>query len=286
LNNNFKKIFLSKYYNLKSGQIALLLMYHSKQTALTKFDKIAVSEYFYSLQGEGRTMGIPAIFLRLTGCNLMCGGYGVEKDGIMRDAATWICDTIAVWIKGTTYNFEELTELLNQQLDFVKRLNEGVHLVITGGEPLLQQSRIVAYLEYLEKEYSCRPILEIETNATILPSAELDSRVHYWNTSPKLKNSGMPEKERIKPEVLRFFYENSRTMFKFVISEKADWEEIKTDFIDTGFAKKEQLVLMPAADSLENLLKKNQLVAEICIQNQIRMCTRLHVEIWNQLTGV
>lgn len=286
MNNIFKKIFLAKHYNLKSGQIALLLMYHSKQTALTKFDKIAVSEYFYSLQGEGRTMGIPAIFLRLTGCNLMCGGYGVEKDGIMRDAATWICDTIAVWIKGTTYNFEELTELLNQQLDFVKRLNEGVHLVITGGEPLLQQSRIVAYLEYLEKEYSCRPILEIETNATILPSDELDSRVHYWNTSPKLKNSSMPEKERIKPEVLRFFYENSRTMFKFVISEKADWEEIKTDFIDTGFAKKEQLVLMPAADSLENLLKKNQLVAEICIQHQIRMCTRLHVEIWNQLTGV
>ena len=121
-------------------------------------------------------MGIPAIFLRLTGCNLMCGGYGVEKDGTMRDAATWICDTIAVWIKGTTYNFEELTVLLNQQLDFVKRLNEGVHLVITGGEPLLQQSRIVDYLEYLEKEYSCRPILEIETNATILPSAELDSR--------------------------------------------------------------------------------------------------------------
>jgi organic radical activating enzyme len=96
----------------------------------------------------------------------------------------------------------------------------------------------------------------------------------------------MPEKERIKPEVLRFFYENPSTMFKFVISEKADWDEIKTDFIETALAKKEQLVLMPAADSLENLLKKNQLVAEICIQNQIRMCTRLHVEIWNQLTGV
>jgi organic radical activating enzyme len=75
-------------------------------------------------------------------------------------------------------------------------------------------------------------------------------------------------------------------MFKFVISEFADWEEIKTDFIDTALVKKEQIVLMPAADSLENLLKKNQLVAEICIQHQIRMCTRLHVEIWNQLTGV
>lgn len=96
----------------------------------------------------------------------------------------------------------------------------------------------------------------------------------------------MPDKERIKPQVLNFFSQNSRTMYKFVISDKADWDEIKTDFIDKGFATKEQLVLMPAADSLENLLKKNQLVAEICIQHQIRMCTRLHVEIWNQLTGV
>jgi organic radical activating enzyme len=253
---------------------------------LTTSNKIAVSEYFYSLQGEGRTMGIPAIFLRLTGCNLMCGGYGVEKDGILRDGASWVCDTIAVWIKGTTYSFEELLDLLNEKLNFIQRLNEGVHLVITGGEPLLQQNRIVSFLEYLEQNYACKPILEIETNATIVPSAELDSRVHYWNTSPKLKNSGMPEKERIKAEALSFFYENSKTMFKFVISEFADWEEIKTDFIDTALVKKEQIVLMPAADSLENLLKKNQLVAEICIQHQIRMCTRLHVEIWNQLTGV
>jgi organic radical activating enzyme len=262
------------------------LILNLKLDKLTTSNKIAVSEYFYSLQGEGRTMGIPAIFLRLTGCNLMCGGYGVEKDGILRDGASWVCDTIAVWIKGTTYSFEELVDLLNEKLNFIQRLNEGVHLVITGGEPLLQQNRIVSFLEYLEQNYACKPILEIETNATIVPSAELDSRVHYWNTSPKLKNSGMPEKERIKAEALSFFYENSKTMFKFVISEFADWEEIKTDFIDTALVKKEQIVLMPAADSLENLLKKNQLVAEICIQHQIRMCTRLHVEIWNQLTGV
>jgi organic radical activating enzyme len=262
------------------------LILNLKLDNLTTSNKIAVSEYFYSLQGEGRTMGIPAIFLRLTGCNLMCGGYGVEKDGILRDGASWVCDTIAVWIKGTTYSFEELLDLLNEKINFIQRLNEGVHLVITGGEPLLQQCRIVSFLEYLEQNYACKPILEIETNATIVPSAELDSRVHYWNTSPKLKNSGMPEKERIKAEALSFFYENSKTMFKFVISEFADWEEIKTDFIDTALVKKEQIVLMPAADSLENLLKKNQLVAEICIQHQIRMCTRLHVEIWNQLTGV
>ena len=64
---------------------------------MERSDQIAVSEYFYSLQGEGITMGIPAFFIRLTGCNLMCGGKGVEKDGLMRDGATWICDTCLLY---------------------------------------------------------------------------------------------------------------------------------------------------------------------------------------------
>ena len=126
---------------------------------MSNIQQLAVSEYFYSLQGEGRTMGIPAIFLRLTGCNLMCGGYGVEKDGILRDDATWVCDTIAVWIKGTTYSFPELIVLLNSQLDFVARLKKGVHLVITGGEPLLQQKRIVAFFWNIWKRNINAPLL-------------------------------------------------------------------------------------------------------------------------------
>ena len=136
---------------------------------MQKQDKIAVSEYFYSLQGEGRTMGVPAVFLRLTGCNLMCGGKGVEKDGILRDSATWVCDTIAVWMQGTTWSFEGITEELNKTTDFVKRLKEGVHLVITGGEPLLQQTRILHYLEYLEQEHQ----IENREEELLLKSAML-----------------------------------------------------------------------------------------------------------------
>lgn len=253
---------------------------------MSRNQKIAVSEYFYSLQGEGRTMGIPAIFLRLTGCNLMCGGYGVEKDGVLRDGATWVCDTIQVWMKGTTYSFDELLELLNQEIDFVKRLQNGVHLVITGGEPLLQQERIVAFLEYLEQKYNCLPIVEIETNATIQPLADLDSRVQYWNTSPKLSNSGMPQKERIYPTVLKWYTQNPNTMSKFVIAQQADFEELERDFIATNLVDPKQIVLMPSADSIEELLEKNKLIADLCIEHQLRMCTRLHVEIWNQLTGV
>ena len=50
---------------------------------------IRVSEYFYSIQGEGLTVGVPAVFLRLQGCNLDCGSSG----------GSWVCDTEAVWNK-------------------------------------------------------------------------------------------------------------------------------------------------------------------------------------------
>ncbi|WMX16855.1 MULTISPECIES: 7-carboxy-7-deazaguanine synthase QueE [unclassified Aureispira] len=253
---------------------------------MSKNQKIAVSEYFYSLQGEGRTSGIPAIFLRLTGCNLMCGGKGVEKDGVLRDGATWVCDTIDVWMKGTTYSFADLLKELNQSTNFIQRLQTGVHLVITGGEPLLQQERIVAFLEYLETEYALRPIIEIETNATILPLSSLDARVHYWNTSPKLSNSGMPTSQRINHSILKWFSANPNTMFKFVVTTKQDFEEIQTQLVHTGLIDSKKIVLMPGADSIEQLLERNQLVADICIEHQLRMCTRLHIEIWNQLTGV
>lgn len=253
---------------------------------MSKLSKIAVSEYFYSLQGEGTTMGVPAIFLRLTGCNLMCGGQGVEKDGKLRDGATWVCDTIAVWMKGNTYSFSDLIIKLNKEIDFVNRLKNGVHLVITGGEPLLQQDRIIALLEYLKQQYQLSPILEIETNATIQPIHALDQKVHYWNTSPKLSNSGMPLKQRLDHKILQWFDANPKTMFKFVIDSQKDFDEINSQLLQTKLLQKNKLVLMPAADSLELLLQKNKLVANICIQNQIKMCTRLHIEIWNKLTGV
>ncbi len=248
--------------------------------------KLAVSEYFYSLQGEGRTMGIPAIFLRLTGCNLMCGGAGVEKDGQLRDGATWVCDTIAVWLKGTTFGFAELVEKLNAEINFCERLRQGVHLVITGGEPLLQQKRIVLFLDYLASQHDCRPIIEIETNACYRPLPALDEKVQYWNTSPKLKNSGMAAEKRIVTDALAFFNANPKTMFKFVIRNNDDWTEIQNDWINTGHTAPNKIVLMPAASSIAELLEVNKVVADICIANQIRMCTRLHVEIWNQLTGV
>lgn len=59
--------------------------------------EIAISEDFYSIQGEGITMGMPSLFVRLGGCNLLCGGAGTQKDKMLHNGATWRCDSIEEW---------------------------------------------------------------------------------------------------------------------------------------------------------------------------------------------
>lgn len=243
-----------------------------------------VCEYFYSLQGEGTTTGVPAVFLRLAGCNLMCGGNGTQRDKKLYNGATWRCDTIEVWMHGVSKQNEELAIDMQASCGAITRLREGAHLVITGGEPLIQQESIVDFLVFLEKEYNLKPFIEIETNATIQPIPTLASRVGQWNTSPKLSNSGA--NGRIEPEVLKWFAAQPNTMSKMVISNKQDWDEIMNDYITKELINKNQIVLMPAAGSREELLINNKIVAEIAIYHGVRMCTRLHVEIWDKLTGV
>lgn len=231
-------------------------------------------------------MGVPAFFVRLAGCNLMCGGAGTEKDGQLHDGATWRCDTIEVWLKGRATPHEALLADLDDRFDFQRRLAQGAHLVFTGGEPLLQQERVLDFLLFLEQKSGLRPIVEIETNATLIPLAALDERVHYWNTSPKLRNSGMSADVRIKPEALRWFAANPRTMSKIVVSDVGDWAEIHETFLSEGLIRREQLVLMPAVDSRERIPEMYRLVADLCIREGVRMGVRLHVEIWDRLTGV
>lgn len=238
---------------------------------------LAVSEVFYSIQGEGVTTGVPSVFVRLAGCNLMCGGNGTEKDGQLHNGATWRCDSIEVWRKGKR---KEYSEILNQEQR--DALLNGARLIITGGEPLLQQEAVNEFINYLRDEVFPFIGVEIETNGTIEPIKELKSNVSQWNVSPKLSNSGTTLEERFDVNVLMELGKLN-TQFKFVVSDLKDWEEIKTKyhFIDT-----KQIVLMPAGSDIEQLNQTRQLVADICKENYLRMTTRLHIDIWNKKTGV
>lgn len=228
-------------------------------------NRISVSEVFYSLQGEGQTMGIPAVFLRLSGCNLLCK----SKD--------WICDSIEVWKKGTMTNYKDVIKK-----EWIDRLKEGAHLVITGGEPLLHQDNIARYLNWFDETYDFQPIIEIETNGTIEPNWSMMTKVEYWNVSPKLANSGESFKKRVNKNAIHWLKDLNNVIFKFVIKEQDDILGIMTEY-DIPM---EKVWLMPAGSSHEELNETRQMVAETAIKMGVRYTERIHVNIWNKATGV
>ena len=229
--------------------------------------KLKVSELFYSIQGEGQTMGIPAIFVRLAGCNILC------------NSESWVCDTIDVWKKGTSTSFENVFTL-----DDIDRLKNGAHLIFTGGEPLLHQDKIVSFVKWFYFKYSFSPMIEVETNGTIIPSKELCLIVNYWNCSPKLSNSGEPYKRRVNPLAIIELNKQSNIIFKFVIEKREDLLDILEDYGD--YLSMNYVCLMPAGDSQEKLENTRKIVAELCIEQGLRYSERLHIVIWNQKTGV
>jgi organic radical activating enzyme len=230
-------------------------------------ESLVVSEKFYSIQGEGQTMGIPAVFLRLAGCNILCKGKG------------WICDSIEVWKKGNKEPFEEVLRGENFQ-----RLHEGAHLVITGGEPLLHQKKIQEYLMWFKYNYGWLPIIEVETNGTIIPSDYLCEVVDYWNCSPKLSTSGETKLKRFNEISLDKINKQPLSIFKFVISHEDDVLELLQEY--SPFIDMKKVVLMPSGDNQELLNETRPIVLEQCRKLGLRYSDRLHIVGWNQKTGV
>jgi organic radical activating enzyme len=240
--------------------------------------KLSISEVFYSIQGEGPTTGYPAVFVRLGGCNLMCGGEGTQRDGELHNGATWRCDTIEVWMKSKSKAFKDILPI-----DCQLAIKNGANIIITGGEPLMQQTNVIEFIKYVRSELNKDCYVEIETNGTIAPIPEIVQLVNQWNCSPKLANSGMP--------ILKTYNTNAieklnrlNTAFKFVVTTDIDWAEITKFYFDIIDHKK--IWLMPSGSNQDQLVKSKEVVAEIAKNNYIKFTNRLHIEIWNKKTGV
>lgn len=240
--------------------------------------KLSISEVFYSIQGEGPTTGYPAVFVRLGGCNLMCGGEGTQHDQQLHDGATWRCDTIEVWMKSRAKEFKDI--LLE---DCIEAIKNGANLIITGGEPLMQQTNVTEFIKYVRSNYNKNCYVEIETNGTIAPTPEIAQLVNQWNCSPKLANSGMPNIKTYNTNAIEKL-NRLNTAFKFVLTTDMDWEEVKKFYLD--IVSLDKVWLMPSGSSQEELIKSKEAVAEIAKNNYIKFTNRLHIEIWNKKTGV
>lgn len=222
---------------------------------------LKVSEHFLSIQGEGPQMGRPAVFLRLTACNLLC---------------KW-CDTLEVWKKGKRVGFESV---LTEKEIFA--IENGAHLVITGGEPLLQQNQIDGFVMWLKNDIGFLPFVEIETNGTIMPSKYLSQVVRQWNVSPKLANSGEDIEKFYQPDVIAALI-RLEADFKFVVNNEDDYIEAAGAY---NMIPAKQFWLMPCADNDKDLKEKQEEVSALAIKYVVNYSNRMHIQIWNKKTGV
>lgn len=236
-------------------------------------------ETFHSIQGEGRNLGQEVVFCRLSECNLNCG----------------FCDTPNSWCytQNKADNHEDSivydraenqTEVsIDDLVDTIKNYNEP-HIVITGGEPLLQQRTLPNFIKKLRDE---NPdfYVEIETNGTIYPNDEMAELVNQWNVSPKLSNSGELQKRRIKAKALQKFTELPNADFKFVVSNEEDIEEILT-LLDEYEVPADRVFLMPLGRTREELAETEPLVKELAETLNMNFSTREHINRWGDKRGV
>lgn len=233
-------------------------------------ESLIVSEVFYSIQGEGPTTGTPAVFLRLGGCNLLCR------------SESWVCDTINVWTKGRAKEFQNVL-----MAEHIISLQNGAHLIITGGEPLIQQDAIISYLNWFRQVCKFTPIIEVETNGTIIPNQHMLDKVDYWNVSPKLSNSGMMYEQRVNEAALSTIQTFGRNkVFKFVVKQEDDLIDLIDCYSGKSFIEKKYIMLMPAGDTVESLKDVRIVVVELCKKYGLRYSDRLHISLWDKKTGV
>jgi len=246
---------------------------------------LRVSEMFYSIQGEGHYCGQPSVFLRLQGCNLTCGGTTTLSSKQCEENASWRCDSIDVWTQGEKMSFQEICDQWETN-NWIKFLNKGAHLVITGGEPLLQSKALESFLLFYLNRYQVLPFIEIETNGTIEPTNLLKSYINQYNVALKLTNSGLKKENYFVQKAIQFFAKQNHTLFKFVVANQDDIEELENSYIQPFQLKNTAIMLMPAADNRQDLDVLEPQVIDWCKDRAWRYTTRLHIKIWNKKTGI
>ena len=284
--------------------------------------KIKIAELFYSIQGEGRYMGVPSVFLRTFGCNFKCAGFGMPR-GEMSHEATDIaathtmiesfqtygelplvstgCDSYASWMP----EFKDLSPMLTSDAIAERIMEilpykrwEDEHLVITGGEPLLGWQR--AYPDLLN-HLSMAGLKEItfETNGTQKLTPEFKKYLQEWSQNPpfasreitfsvsaKLSCSGEERHEAIKPDVVCEYQEVGTTYLKFVIATEEDAEEaLETLDIYRAEGFTGHCYLMPVGGVESVYTLNNRRVAEYAMKHGLRYSDRLQVPLFKNEWG-
>jgi len=288
-------------------------------------EAIKISELFYSLQGEGKYVGVPSIFMRTFGCNFTCGGFGMPRGEKSEQRfhfpvenyptyqslplVSTGCDSYASWDP----RFKHLSPLLTIDA-IIERMtsllpngdynnkDQPIHLVITGGEPLLGWQKM--YPALLEKLFQKQGLdfVTFETNGT---QPLHDDMIQYMmkstikftmSISPKLAASGEARSDAIKPEVIMEYidalenkqnFETDDIYFKFVVDKPEDVEEIDSVLQQyaLGGCFYIPVYLMPVGGTGELYYKNNQQVAKMALDRGWRYSPRIQVDLWKNAWG-
>jgi len=280
--------------------------------------KIKIAELFYSIQGEGRYMGVPSVFLRTFGCNFKCAGFGMSRGELSTEAddiATIVhhftnyndlplvstgCDSYASWHP----DFKDLSPMLTSDAiaDRIMKILpsnswKDEHLVITGGEPLLGWQR--AYPDLLDHpKMSGLKEITFETNGTQKLTPEFREYLLNWNrydhqkreitfsVSAKLPASGESWEDAIKPEIVCAYEEVGTAYLKFVVATEqdiADAECAVGAFRAAGFKGHVYLMPVGGVESVYNLNAKN--VALAAMKRGWRYSDRLQIPLFRNAWG-
>lgn len=285
-------------------------------------EKIKIAEIFYSIQGEGRYMGVPSVFMRTFGCNFKCAGFGMPKGELTTEVepiaekvelyktydelplVSTGCDSYASWHPAFKhlspfYSPEEIADKIINMLPY-KRWEEE-HLVITGGEPLLKWQNI--YPDLLDRpDMQALREMTFETNGTQPLTKEFRHYLLDWTLSPKygrrghnaltfsvsakLSCSGEAREVAIQPDVVCEYEEIGYTYLKFVIATEDDAEEaLETADVyrAAGFAGPIYLMPVGGVESVYNL--NNRRVAELAMKHGLRYSDRLQVPLFKNAWG-
>ena len=280
--------------------------------------KLKVAELFYSIQGEGRYMGVPSVFLRTFGCNFKCESFGMPKgekssEYIKINAENYSsyndlplvstgCDSYASWDPrfkhlSPVLDTDSVADAVVDTLPYKEWKDE--HLVITGGEPLLGWQR--AYPDLLEHP-KMRGLKEItfETNGTQKLDDKFKEYLERWcwghpgnvdrqitfSVSPKLSVSGEVWDEAIKPEVVAEYELFGYTYLKFVIATQEDADEAEkaaAAYRAAGF--RGHVYLMPVGGVESVYALNNRTVAELAMKKGYRYSDRLQVPLFKNEWG-
>ena len=251
---------------------------------------IYLVEHFYSIQGEGKYVGTPSLFIRFGGCNMTCVGFACE-DTMQDGTKIFGCDTIyAVNKEYYSHNWTKV-QTTKELLDILDSYTfpNAVDIVLTGGEPLIYASEKI-FIEFLNEIHSRGHRIFFETNGSL--DVDFERYPIYkecvFALSIKLLNSNEPLKKRINKEIIKSLTTNSKeSFFKFSIDAESINEELEDEISNIiKVAPNTQVYCMPLGANKLEIEKNSEPLIEFCKTKGYNFSDRLHMRIWDKQKGV